>query len=171
MGKSLIISDADFFAVGIRADGLNIFRSVMKPSVIRVAEGHEGDYGGFSDVLIYDPSATMNFIRHVYCVDVRGVVGRDISIKSCNGYGQTMQAWGGFIGTGINSITFMDGWTPPIGYTPLSFISTVFGITSAESNVWVTKTYTVPQGAKYLLFTSKSNNDGMVDVELVEEGT
>lgn len=171
MGKSLIISNADFSAVGIRTDGLYIFRSVVKPSVIRAAEGHEGSYGGFSDVLIYDPSATMNFIRHVYCVDVRGVVGRDISIKFCVGYGQSIQAWGGFIGTGLQGITFEDGWTPTTEYTSLRFISTVCEITSEESNVWVTKTYTVPQGAKYLLFTSKSNNDGRVDVELVEEGT
>lgn len=166
MGHSLIIKGADFSANGIKRGGIVVYRSAKNAVVMSVAQGQEQYYGGYRDLIAYDADESLSFLRYVYCVDVRGAVGMDINITFCVGYGSNILSYGGFVETLPSGIVIGDGWAPPKRYTPMNFLTVVGTITSEESNVWVTKTYTIPVGAKYLFFTSKLLSGGDVVVEL-----
>lgn len=170
MGYSIVIPGADFSATGIRADGVILYKSAVGIRACKVKQEVAEQYGGNTSFI-----SNSAYEGHTYCVDVRQLAGRQIEITFCVGYGPNILGNGGFLLDKVDGVNFVDGWstTPPTSgsasFTSVNFISTVGEITSEESNTWVTKTYTVPQGAKYLLFTSKYLAGGTAGVELVEE--
>lgn len=172
MGKSIIVPNADFSASAIpQDDTLQLVRSAETVRVLKVTSDQASDYGGFSQVCFMGNS----YQGYTYAADVRRFIGRQVRITFCVGYHETILANGGFLSSLPSGLDVsQNGWAPTGGYGTihalgLSFISTAAVITSGEANTWVSKTYTIPSGAKYLLFTSKYLTGGTAGAELVEE--
>lgn len=168
MGSSIIVPGADFSSNGIAPDdALTIIRSAEKVRALKVTASAAVDYKNISSPLFKE--LVNNYAGYTYLVDVRRHVGKNIRITFCVGYASSILANGGFVSALPSSVDFSNpGWEPS-DYVALTYISTVADITSAQSNVWVTKTYTIPANAKYLLFTSKYLSGGTAGAELVEE--
>lgn len=169
MGKSIIIPDADFSSCAIQSeDALTLIRSAEKVRALKVSSGSQISKNNNNLTSLIFVETSNNYGGYTYAINVQNFVGRQIRITFCDGYGSTILANGGFLETiSINININNEGWSPSSA-TEVTYISEVCEVTSAESNVWVTKTYTVPSGAKYLLFTSKYNNDGTAGAELVD---
>lgn len=168
MGKSIIVPGADFSLCCIPSeDTLVITRSAEKVRALKVTASVAVDYQNISSPLFKE--RRNNYAGYTYLVDVRRHVGKNIRITFCVGYATEILANGGFVSSLPSSVDFSNpGWEPSI-IVELTYISTVADITSEQSNVWVTKTYTIPANAKYLLFTSKYISGGTASAELVEE--
>lgn len=168
MGRSIIIPGADFSLCRIpQEDSLVITRSAEKVRALKVTDSAAADYQNISSPLFEETEG--NYAGYTYLVDVRRHVGKNIRITFCVGYASSILANGGFVSALPSSVNFSNpGWKPS-GYVALTYISTVADITSEQSNAWVTKTYTIPANAKYLLFTSKYLTGGTAGAELVEE--
>lgn len=166
MGKSIIVPGADFSLCCIPSeDTLVIIRSAEKVRAMKVPDSAASEYGGFTSPLYED--TYNNYAGYTYLVDVRRHVGKSIQITFCVGYGTKILANGGFVSALPSSVDFSQpGWKPSEA-VGLTYISTVADITSEQSNAWVTKTYTIPANAKYLLFTSKYLSGGAASAELV----
>lgn len=168
MGKSIIIPGANFSLCGIPSDNpLVITRSAKKVRALKVPGSEASYFGGLTSPLFED--RYNNYAGYTYLVDVRWHVGENIRITFCVGYASTILANGGFVSALPSSVDFSNSGWKPSDYVELTYISTVADITSEQSNVWVTKTYTIPANAKYLLFTSKDLSGGTASAELVEE--
>lgn len=166
MSKKLIIKDADFSenALAVIMDGdvtLSLRTSAVSGGQCQRC-GCTDSYnsGHFS---IYRTS-TSSGTWHTYVADVSPFVGKTVQVKYSNGYAAAITANGAFLNS--SAPTFQDGWTPvtPADYSSYA-IQTICPVEEAESNVELTKTYTIPSGAKWLMWSSKTQGEAIVLAE------
>lgn len=99
-----------------------------------------------------------------YIADVSTFVGRTVKVKYSNGYSEYIKANGAFLST--SAPTFKNNWTAIDDNDFYKYVlQPICPVTEVESNVEIAKTYAVPQGAKWLMWSSKTTGEVIVLAE------
>lgn len=157
MGKKLVITGADFSQNAVE------YQQIELP-LITSAENQRTllrDSEIYPDDLVIQEMNVAGSTWYSYVVDVSQYVGETIRISAVNGYSSANHAYGGFMSSladkyKTDGFSAGGGLIPPL--EPMGEpISTVMAISSEENNVFVTKEYTIPAGAQYLVFACKTS--------------
>jgi hypothetical protein len=157
----LVIKNADFSdnAVGVIVDSdinLSLFTSIRNYRGYSSSQSYDGDFIMF---YLADPADTWSS----YAVDVSRYIGRTVRITYNDGYGASIFGNGAFLNEHAPNFTEGFGST---GHTIARetaielqdyLVGLICPVESADdSNIDLTVDYTIPVGAKWLVFTSKS---------------
>ena len=166
MSKKLIIKDADFSenALAVIMDGdvtLSLRTSAISGGQCQRCGCQASIYSGHFAIF---RTSTSSGTWHTYIADVSSFVGKTVQVKYSNGYSANVTANGAFLNE--SAPAFQDGWTPVVQTDYSSYaIQTICQVASEESNVELTKTYTIPSGAKWLMWSSKTQGEAIVLAE------
>lgn len=166
MSKKLIIKDADFsenaLAVIIDGDVTLALRTSAVSGGQNQRCGCQASICSGHFAIYRTPTSSGTW--HTYVADVSSFVGKVVQVKYTNGYGASITANGAFLNS--SAPTFQDGWTPVAQADYSSYaIQTICPVEEAENNVELTKTYTIPSGAKWLMWSSKTQGEAIVLAE------
>lgn len=153
----LVIKNADFsdYPVGTIVESditLNLFTSVR--NYRGKSDTSSQEHGDFTMLYSSTPANTWSS----YAVDVSRFVGRKVRITYNNGYAASVMANGAFLNE--SAPAFTEGFGTQTS-TRTNLQQYVVGLicpvsSSEDSNIDLTAEYTIPVGAKWLVFTSKS---------------
>ena len=162
MSKKLIIKDADFSENALTVITDNYVILPLSTSGISTNCQRCGcNTGTLSGKFCLYVTGKTAGTWHTYIADVSQFIGRAVQVKYTNGYAASITANGAFLNS--SAPTYEDGWTP-VGQTNLDsyMIEKICQVDEDESNVELTKIYTIPNGAKWLMWCSKTQGEAIV---------
>lgn len=154
MGKKLVIKGADFSVNAVEVSSVSL-PFITSGSNVRANTGVSVNFP--PDTLTMEVATVSGISWSTYVADVSQYQGCKIRISSANGYSDQVYSNGGFFAE-LDQAYLVNGFTvarkTAVGVPLLE----VMGVdSSADANVLVTKVYTIPQGANYLIFTCKTS--------------